>query len=158
MPESSLSPEQRQQSVALFESGASFKAVSRHLDLPVHPVRALHLRWRLFGQACLVSTPSKRVYSPELEREVAERFLAGESKVELTREFGLSSPRIVRKWAQLYRDHGPEALQPARRGRPPAPDESEMDELQRLRRENERLRAEVAYLGKLKALREERRG
>lgn len=153
-----LTQEQRRQVVALFEDGVGFKAVARRLALPFHPVHRLHLRWRLLGQACLVSNTSKRVYSPALKLEVVERFLAGESQFELTREFELSSPHILRKWAALYRDHGPEALQPARRGRPPAPSESEMDEVQRLRRENEKLRAEVAYLGKLRALRNTQRG
>lgn len=130
MSESSLSPEQRQQVVALFESGASFKAVSRLLGLPHRPVRALHVRWRLRGQACLVSNPGKRLYSPELKREVVERFFAGESKFELTRQFELSSPRIVQKWAQRYRDHGPDALTSSSPGRPPKRDESQMDEAQ----------------------------
>lgn len=55
---------------------------------------------------------------------------------------------------------GEDGLRPKPKGRPRKPDSpptGELPELERLRRENERLRAEVAYLGKLRALREQGR-
>jgi transposase-like protein len=68
----------------------------------------------------------------------------------------LSSPRLLETWVRAYRLEGADALRPKPKGRPRKPDApppAELPELERLRRENERLRAEVAYLGKLRALR-----
>ncbi|MBB5980389.1 helix-turn-helix domain-containing protein [Kribbella solani] len=111
--------------------------------------------------------PGKRVFSFEVKREVVRRFLAGETKVALAREFELSSPKLIENWARKYRDEGDDGLRPKRPGRPPgagggdrgrsAGELGEVSELERLRRENERLRAENAYLGKLRALRAQQR-
>lgn len=153
MSESRLTAEQRVQVVAMFEQGDGFKSVARVLDLPRRPVRSLWDRWRLVGQAAVVTKKTHRRYDADLKREVVERFLAGESKMSLAAEFELSSPRIVRKWAAIYREHGPAGLDPKPVGRPRSVPEEDLDEVARLRRENELLRAQVAYLGKVRALR-----
>ena len=59
----------------------------------------------------------------------------------------------------IYRRDGEDGLRPKRRGRPPTDrtNEPAKSELETLRRENEQLRAEVAYLGKLRALRSQAR-
>ena len=157
MCESRLTLEQRAQVVGLFEQGWGFKAVARMLDLPRRPVRSLWDRWRLMGQAALVTKKTPRRYDADLKREVVERFLAGESKTRLSVEFDLSSPRIVRTWAAIYREHGPAGLDPKPAGRPRALPEEDLDEVSRLRRENEQLHAQIAYLGKVQALRAPRR-
>ncbi|MDQ0922636.1 transposase [Pseudarthrobacter sp. W1I19] len=103
-----------------------------------------------------MTKPTKRSYSFDFKLALVERFLAGESATDLAVEAGLSSPVLLRTWAQVYRREGAEALRPKPKGRPRKPDAPppvEISELERLRRENERLRAEVAYLGKLRALR-----
>lgn len=83
----------------------------------------------------------------------------GESKLGLAREFDLSSPKLIETWARRYRNEGEDALRPKPPGRPRrnSAEPSEASEVARLRRENERLRAEVAYLGKLRALTEQQR-
>ncbi|MDH6284159.1 helix-turn-helix domain containing protein [Prescottella agglutinans] len=104
--------------------------------------------------------PFKRAFTFEFKLEVVRRFLAGETKVALAREFDLSSPKLIETWARKYRNEGEDGLRPKRAGRPPNPagvDSTEVSELEQLRRENERLRAEVAYLGKLRALRAQER-
>ncbi|WP_422934000.1 helix-turn-helix domain-containing protein [Sinomonas sp. P47F7] len=103
-----------------------------------------------------MTKPTKRVFSFEFKLAVVQRYLAGEDKVALSRELGLSSPVLIRRWAQLYRDEGESGLRPKPKGRPketPGSVGKPESELQRLRRENERLRAEVAFLGKVQALR-----
>ena len=75
---------------------------------------------------------------------------------DLAAEADLSSPVLLKTWVRAYRREGADALRPKPKGRPRKPDGPlpvEPSELERLRRENERLRAEVAYLGKLRALR-----
>lgn len=72
---------------------------------------------------------------------------------------------IISRWERQYHEGGLEALEPTRRGRPkkmsaPKPPQSkpssapvdESQALKALRKENEYLRAEVAYLKKLDAL------
>ncbi len=100
------------------------------------------------------STP--RSFSFEFKLDVVRRFVDGEATAaELAHEHDLSSPDLVKTWARKYRNEGEDALRPKRRGRPPnEPTQSgELSELERLRRENQRLAAENAYLKKLRALR-----
>lgn len=104
MSESRLSPQQRASVVALFEQGYGRKSAARVLGLPVQSVATLHSRWRVVGQAVLVTNKTPRRYDADLKREVVERFLAGQTRTDLAVEFGLSSPRIIRKWVAIYRD------------------------------------------------------
>ncbi|TFC16849.1 helix-turn-helix domain-containing protein [Cryobacterium glucosi] len=73
----------------------------------------------------------------------------------LSEEYGLPSPSTVATWTGIYRRDGEDGLLPKRRGRPPTDqkDSPPKSEIETLRSENERLSAEVAYLGKLRALR-----
>jgi transposase-like protein len=76
----------------------------------------------------------------------------------VAKELQLHSPEPIKKWAQQYRDEGEAGLRAKPKGRPKTPPEAPAQpesELQRLRRENERLRAEAAFLGKVQALRDE---
>ncbi|MDQ0681019.1 transposase [Arthrobacter pascens] len=156
---SSLSEAQREAAVALFERGIGYRAAARLLDEPWVPVRALYGRWRIHGQGVLVSRPAKS-YSFEFKLALVERFLAGEPGPDLAVEAGLASRELLQKWVRAYRLEGEDGLRPKPKGRPRKPDSpppAELPELERLRRENERLRAQVAYLGKLRALREQGR-
>jgi transposase-like protein len=152
-----LSEAQREAAVALFEKGVGYRSTAKLVDGCLAPVKALHLRWRIHGQGALVAKPTKS-YSFEFKLALVERFLAGEPGPELAVEAGLSSRELLQKWVRAYRRDGADALRPKPNGRPgkaSAPPPAEISELERLRRENERLRAQVAYLGKLRALREQ---
>ncbi|MEU4198341.1 helix-turn-helix domain-containing protein [Kribbella sp. NPDC026611] len=162
---SSLSVGQRERAVAWFEEGLGYRSVARLLGVVLWPVKRLYRRWQIWGRGALVTKPTKRSYSFEFKLAVVERFLAGESAMVLATEHELSSPELVKRWARAYQREGEDGLQPKPKGRPPkaakdpdAPAPSGVDvgsELEQLRRENERLRAENAYLGKLRALREQ---
>lgn len=149
---SSLTVEQRRLAVALFEEGWGYSSVSTRLVASRHAVRKLYHRWRARGQGALVAKSSKRVFTFEFKRNVVARFLAGETKTDLAQEFELSSPELVSRWASTYRREGEMGLRPKRRGRVLSEPVEGESELERLRRDNERLRAEVAYLGKVQAL------
>ena len=103
-----------------------------------------------------MTKPTKQSYSFDFKLALVERFLAGETAPDLAAEAGLSSPLLLKTWVRVYRREGADALRPKPKGRPRKPETpppSETSELEQLRRENERLRAEVACLGKLRALR-----
>ena len=119
------------------------------------PVKRLYRRWRIHGQGALVTKPAQS-YTFEFKLALVQRFLAGETAPDLAEEAGLSSAVLLKSWVRTYRREGADALRPKPKGRPRKPDSpppAEVSELERLRRENERLRAQVAYLGKLRALR-----
>lgn len=152
----SMSDEQRRAAVALFASGHGRDAVATRLGVSPHAVRALQNRWRIWGDEAVGRKPKQQqAYPFEVKLEVVQRVLAGETKSALAQAYGLSSPQLVAAWLRIYRAEGACGLRPKSKGRPkrdphaPVPPESE---LERLRRENEYLRAEVAYLGKLRAL------
>ncbi|AEI08677.1 transposase for insertion sequence element [Corynebacterium resistens DSM 45100] len=92
------------------------------------------------------------------QKEVVQRYLAGETKMDLAREFGLSSDQLVSYWSRQWRNGGDEALKPKPKGRPkgsavPKP----LTEEEKLRRRIARLEAENAYLKKLRDLRNQGR-
>jgi transposase len=81
--------------------------------------------------------------------------------------FDLRDAGAIARWRRQYHEGGPQALNPKPRGRPPKtmttpkpqkapqappPQDDAASALQALRKENEYLRAEVAYLKKLEAL------
>jgi len=157
---SSLSEDQREAAVTWFEKGVADTATANLLGVARSPVGRLYRRWRIHGRGALMTKPTKRAYSFEFKLALVERFAAGETAQNLASEAGLSSPKLLETWARAYRREGSDALRPKAKGRPGKPDASppvELPELERLRRENERLRAEVAYLGKLRALRAQER-
>lgn len=157
---SSLSEEQRNDAVALFETGWGPKSVATRLGVGVKAIRRLYDRWRVRGGTTLVTKPTKRVFSFEFKLDAVRRFQAGESKIALAKELQLSSAQLIQKWARQYRAEGEDGLRAKPKGRPKTNSGASAQpepELQRLRRENERLRAEVAFLGKLQALRDEER-
>ena len=99
--------------------------------------------------------PNKR-YTPEFKKLVVETMQKEKmSYRETARQFGISDDKRVAAWERIYLTEGPEGFSIERRGRgskgrPPKqlPKEVEED----LLTEVQRLRAENAYLKKLRAL------
>lgn len=155
-----LSDEQRRTAVALFEVGLGKDAVASRLGVTASATGSLFERWQVRGAGALVAKTTKRSFSFEFKLEVVRRYLAGEKAVDLAREYDLASPGQVATWARTFRRDGEDALRPKPKGRRPTDPDApprEPTEVELLRRENERLRAQVAYLGKLRALREQQR-
>lgn len=155
---SSLSERQREQLVELFEQGMGSIAAANALGVSKYAVRTLYRRFQLHGRLCLVEKPTKQQYSFEIKKEVVQRHLAGETRMDLAHEFGLSSDQLVKDWVWKWRKGGDEALKPKPKGRPkgsavPKP----LTEEEKLRRRIARLEAENAYLKKLRDLRNQGR-
>ena len=160
-PYSSLSAEQRLAAVDLFEEGFGYHAVSSRLDVRIRAVKALEERFKIWGRAALDSKPTKQVYSFEFKMALVHQSIDGEETLpEIARMHQLSSPKLLRRWVQLYREQGEDGLRPKAKGRPksvPVAPLAEVSELEKLRRENQRLVAENAYLKKVRALRNQAR-
>ena len=144
--------------VELFEQGLSANSVARALDLASTSVQMLYQRWQVRGRGALV-TRERKQYDLETKLLIVRRHLQGTSGRVLAKEYDLPSPGTVTNWAKIYRRDGEDGLRPKKRGRRPVTREDPVpeSEVEQLRRENERLRAEVAYLGKLRALRSQQR-
>ena len=155
---SSLSERQREQLVECFEQGMGSLAAANALGVSKYAVRTLRRRFQLHGRLCLVEKPTKQQYSFEIKKEVVERHLAGETKMDLAREFGLSSDQLVKDWSRKWRKGGDEALKPKPKGRPKGSSAPKrLTEEEKLRRQIARLEAENAYLKKLRDLRNQGR-
>ena len=90
-------------------------------------------------------------YSFETKMEVVIRYLDGDDPDWLAQEYGIKSEKLIHKWARKWQIGGDAGLDPRMR----RPTSTNADtELERLRRENYRLRMERDVLRALKALRE----
>ena len=155
---SSLSERQREQLVELFEQGMGSIAAANALGVSKYAVRTLRRRFQLHGRLCLVEKPTKQQYSFEIKKEVVERHLAGETRMDLAREFGLSSDQLVSYWSRQWRNGGDDALKPKPKGRPKGSSTPKrLTEEEMLHRQIARLEAENAYLKKLRDLRNQGR-
>ncbi|UWE78680.1 IS3 family transposase [Corynebacterium diphtheriae bv. gravis] len=152
-PRSKLSQAQRELAVDLFEEGYGSRAVANRLGVRREQVRHLEDRFRLHGRLCLVSKPTKKQYSFDTKMEILRRYRTGELKSDLAKEYGLSSPNLISHWVWQVNKGGSDALQPKPKGRPKGSGQSvPMTEEDTLRRENELLKAEVAYPKKIAGL------
>jgi transposase len=156
-PHSSMTADQRVSAIDLFEQGFGPKAVSSRLDVSVKAVARLEARFKIWGRAALESKPTKQVYSFEFKLALVRQFLDGEDTMPaIALAHQLSSPKLLAKWVKIYRIHGEEGLRPKDKGRPKTASGAERvepTEVEKLRRENQRLQAENAYLKKVRALR-----
>jgi transposase len=142
--------------------GATVGEVAARHGVDYSMLRRWVASYREHGSAGLRRKYSR--YDMQFKMTVLQRMWRdGLSLREVTALFDIRSPGIVAQWERLYHEGGVDALSPAPRGRPrkmtasrpdkpideAAPDTRTREELLK---ENEFLRAEVAYLKKLDAL------
>ena len=68
--------------------------------------RRFYQRFQLHGRLCLVEKPTKQQYSVEIKKEVVQRHLAGETRMEHAREFDPPSDQLVKDWSGKWRNGG----------------------------------------------------
>lgn len=135
-------------------------AIGKQLGISEDAVKAWFERYRLKGEDGLRKTPKKRVSFAKKCKIVCEFAEKGVPLSQIYAKYNVSRS-IVQIWTRAYRKGGYEALRDKPRkpnsaimGRPKK--QQPQTELERLRYENEYLRAEVALLKKVKALMEEK--
>ena len=110
-----------------------------------------------------------RNWTPAERYELVARVLAGESNRSVAFSVGINDGQLS-NWVRKYKIYGYNGLIPKEKGRksrnpdmkkvgtrkPPKPNESEYEELIRLRAENEMMKAEIEVIKKEIALREEK--
>ena len=129
--------------------------------------------WSLMVDACgfsvLEHKGTLKSWTPEEKLELVSRVTAGESIRSVAISVGILDT-LLGQWVRNYKNYGYNGLIPKKKGRksknpdmkkvgtrkPPKPNESEYEELIRLRAENELMKAEIEVIKKEIALREEK--
>ncbi len=148
------------------EGSAGFRAVAEANGVGRTLARQWVAEYRLHGEAGL-RRKGHTEYSAEFKLEVLERMRKEmRSAAQMRAMHGIRDPGAIARWERQYHEGGFPALLPRPKGRPPkmsnslpttpTPTQSDPDTLSReqLLKEVEYLRAEVAYLKKLDALRQ----
>lgn len=104
---------------------------------------------RIHGKLWPMGRKNQR-YSFDTKMEVVIRYLDGDDPDWLAQEYGIKSEKLIHKWARKWQTGGDASLDPHMR----RSINNTETELERLRRENYRLRMERDVLRALKALRE----
>ena len=129
--------------------------------------------WVKIEEACgpdaLKHNSQNKDWTPEERYALIARVMAGDSISSVAISAGINRGQLY-QWVRKYRIYGYNGLIPKKKGRksknpdmkkvgtrkPPKPNESEYEELIRLRAENELIRAEIEVIKKEIALREEK--
>ena len=112
---------------------------------------------------------TQKVWTPEEKLEFVAKVIAGASIISVVLNAGINDGMLY-QWVNKYKIYGYNGLIPKQKGRksknsdmkkvgtkkPPKPNESEYEELIRLRTENEYMKAEIELIKKEIALREEK--
>ena len=155
--------EDRLKYVKLLEEGYSTTYIRRRYGYDSTKLKTLWLKYQKYGVSGLVKKRNNNIdgaYREKVVRDVEDNYL---TLPEASVKYDVSVTRI-KAWKKLAREKGYNALyehnkpgrQPNAMGRPKKKKPEEMTELELLKYENERLRAENALLKKVRALVEER--
>lgn len=149
--------ETRQRAVELMDRGFGKGSLASALAISVGIAEKWVHTYRAVGREVFLDMGSKhRRYDYETKLAAVRDYVdVGMTRQEVMSKHGIANATQLKKWAKDYREGGPEALRPKPKGRPrkadgdpPAP----KTRGQELEAKNRRLRAEVAYLKKLRAL------
>lgn len=115
--------EMRARAADLFEAGLGFELAAKRLDVPAPAVRKWLCAYRATGRKGLIGMgESRRTYDMETKLAVARAVVdEGMPRSEAMARFGIAAATSLDRWCRLYREGGPEALEPGRRGRPEGP-------------------------------------
>lgn len=146
----------RERAAELLAGGAGWRSLMRELAIPASTAKNWVKSYRVVGpEVFLDMGSSHRSYDYETKLAAARDHVeGGMSKPDVMKKYGIASLSPLSSWVRKYREGGPEALKPKPKGRPPGQRAASKPKTreQELDEENRRLRAEVAYLKKLRSL------
>lgn len=149
--------------IAYYRQGHTGAATAKKFNVNPQFVHKWVKQYQSGGIGAIKPKISKACYSREFKHEVITTMLSqGLSQSEAALKFNISSPALISHWHKAYRQEGMSGLPSKRQGRtamskPYITDKPDDEKtLAELKRENEYLRAEVAYLKKLDALLKEK--
>lgn len=147
----------RREALELIKSGAGKDTLARRLAIPVYTARSWIRLYRSNGEEAVMGGGGSRRYDWETKVAAARDHVEnGLTKTEAMARHGIASIASLERWCRDYRSGGPEALRPKPKGRPkgakskPKPEPTREQELAE---QVAYLKAKVAYLEKLRALR-----
>lgn len=147
----------RHEALELIKSGAGKDTLVRRLAIPVYTARNWIGLYRSNGEEAVMGGGDSRRYDWEAKVAAARDHVEnGLTKTEAMARHGIASIASLERWCRDYRSGGPEALRPKPKGRPkgakskPKPKPTREQELAE---QVAYLKAKVAYLEKLRALR-----
>ncbi len=149
----------KMQVIAYYRQGHSSHATAKKLNVNPEFVLKWVKQYQSGGIRAIKPKTSKAKYSSEFKLNVLTTMLKEDlSQSEVALKFNISSPALISHWHKAYRQQGMSGLISKPKGRTAMskpfitdkPDDEKT--LAELKRENEYLRAEVAYLKKLDAL------
>ena len=147
----------RREALELIKAGAGKDTLAGRLAIPVYTARNWIRLYRSGGEEAVMGGNGSRRYDWETKVAAARDHVEnGMTKAEVMARHGIASVTPLERWCREYRVGGPEALRPRPKGRPkgarskPKPEPTREQELAE---QVAYLKAKVAYLEKLRALR-----
>lgn len=153
--------------IKLYEQGYGYPSISKKFNISASTVSRIIHKHKAHGIECFKHSPSKNLL-PDIKLEIINKRKHGASLRSLEVEYLVTATQIY-NWIKKYEEFGYNGLKIDNRGRPgkmtikepndikPKPlEESEREELIRLREENKQLEMENYLLKKLRALVQQR--
>lgn len=146
----------RKKAAELFGKGRGFESVAKELSIPRSAVREWQQIWKAFGSGALLPMDGKQARHTCSQKAAAAKAVVGDgmSKSDAMARYGIMSLAPPERWCRACREGGAEALRPKPKGRPKGSGAAArpLTREQQLGRRVQQLKAEAAYLERLRSL------
>lgn len=146
----------RKKAAELFGKGRGFESVAKELSIPRSTVREWQQIWKAFGSGALLPMDGKQARHTCSQKAAAAKAVVGDgmSKSDAMARYGIMSLAPPERWCRACREGGAEALRPKPKGRPKGSGAAArpLTREQQLGRRVQQLKAEAAYLERLRSL------
>ncbi len=147
----------RREALEPIKAGAGKDTLARRLAMPRQTAEKWIILYKSGGEEAVMGGNGGRRYDWETKVAAARDHVEnGMTKTEVMARHGIASVAPLERWCREYRAGGPEALRPRPKGRPKgakSKPRSKPTREQELAEQVAYLKAKVAYLEKLRALR-----